>query len=451
MIKRLLLLLFAVPSISYSAPSISNISGTISNGQSIVISGSGFGATGPDIKVFDDFESGTNGSYINSDTSGITSSATVGSWEPCVGCDIYRSTYSTDFAHGGTKSSRQNWTTNMQEGGRFLAETWTTPVTEVYLSYWVYLPSGMSTPDGGFSSPNWKMYWFYETPYPTNDYSTETIYDPPGGGLSFGCVNDCLSNRIVQDFTPFASWSNGQWQRMEIYLKAGATAGAIQEHFTNASYPRTQIVNMTGKTINAGTTGWDTFHIPGFARADTTTNTYYDDIYVATGDGARARVEIGNNSTYSSCTNLAVITPTSWGDTSITATVRTGSFTSGTAYLFVVDALGAVSSGTEITIGGGTSTITCYQDADNDLYGHGVSETVTTCSSGYYESSHFIALTGDCDDSTSTGYGINPGATDICGNSIDEDCSGSDATCVGGSHFGSGYGKLSHGGGRLDR
>lgn len=72
------------------------------------------------------------------------------------------------------------------------------------------------------------------------------------------------------------------------------------------------------------------------------------------------------------------------------------------------------------------STITCYQDADNDLYGHGVSQTVTSCSSGYYEEAHFVSLTGDCNDNNA---GITPEAIDICGNGVDEDCSGSDAVC----------------------
>ena len=47
-------------------------------------------------------------------------------------------------------------------------------------------------------------------------------------------------------------------------------------------------------------------------------------------------------------------------------------------------------------------------DADNDGYGHGVSEEVTTCSSGYYIASHFAALTGDADDNDASVY---PGST----------------------------------------
>lgn len=41
----------------------------------------------------------------------------------------------------------------------------------------------------------------------------------------------------------------------------------------------------------------------------------------------------------------------------------------------------------------------------------------------------------DCDDADNS---INPGATDVCGNSIDEDCSGSDRTCSSGGGSGGG-------------
>jgi len=78
------------------------------------------------------------------------------------------------------------------------------------------------------------------------------------------------------------------------------------------------------------------------------------DVCVAVGPAAMARVEICNNSSYSSATNCAIFTPTSWSNTSITATVRMGSFTNGLAYLFVIDSAGTTSpSGYPITIGGG--------------------------------------------------------------------------------------------------
>jgi hypothetical protein len=69
----------------------------------------------------------------------------------------------------------------------------------------------------------------------------------------------------------------------------------------------------------------------------------FDDVYVAIGTGAQARVEIGDAATYATSKNLSMATVTSWGDTSITATVRQGSFSNlNNAYLYVIDANGSV-------------------------------------------------------------------------------------------------------------
>ena len=116
---------------------------------------------------------------------------------------------------------------------------------------------------------------------------------------------------------------------------------------------------ITGTNITNQITGdlWNTIHFPGFGRKDTNSMLYYDDIYVATGPYAQARVEIGNAPIYNNSTNLAILTPTSWSNSLIVATVRQGSFTSGqTAYLYVFDANGNVNTnGYPVTIGSGAS------------------------------------------------------------------------------------------------
>ena len=78
---------------------------------------------------------------------------------------------------------------------------------------------------------------------------------------------------------------------------------------------------------------------------------YWDELYV---DYTRARVEIGDASTWSACTHREIQIPASWSDTLITATVNTGSFPAGSqGYVYVVDASGVANEhGRPLTIGG---------------------------------------------------------------------------------------------------
>ena len=71
----------------------------------------------------------------------------------------------------------------------------------------------------------------------------------------------------------------------------------------------------------------------------------------------------------------------------------------------------------------GIATNIYYLDFDNDSFGSSLS-TITACSvpAGYVSNSL------DCNDTVSA---INPNATDILDNGIDEDCSGSDASSLG--------------------
>jgi subtilisin family serine protease len=57
-----------------------------------------------------------------------------------------------------------------------------------------------------------------------------------------------------------------------------------------------------------------------------------------------------------------------------------------------------------------------YQDADGDGYGN---EAVTIMACG--QPSGYVAVAGDCNDNNAN---VNPGATEICGNGIDDDCDG---------------------------
>jgi hypothetical protein len=80
-----------------------------------------------------------------------------------------------------------------------------------------------------------------------------------------------------------------------------------------------------------------------------------DDFYIQR--GTLARVEIGDRSSWKSCTWREIQKPSAWSNSSITIQLNRGSFQQGqTAYLYVVDANGTVNSqGYPFTVGGGGS------------------------------------------------------------------------------------------------
>ncbi len=76
----------------------------------------------------------------------------------------------------------------------------------------------------------------------------------------------------------------------------------------------------------------------------------------------------------------------------------------------------------------GCNQATYYRDADGDGYGSPATTKVAcagTAPAGY------AATATDCDDTSAS---VNPGGTDVCGNGVDEDCSGSDFACGGGNN-----------------
>ncbi|MBM3429255.1 MAG: hypothetical protein FJX95_10785, partial [Bacteroidetes bacterium] len=65
--------------------------------------------------------------------------------------------------------------------------------------------------------------------------------------------------------------------------------------------------------------------------------------------------------------------------------------------------------------------LTYYVDADGDGYGAGAAQVLCAVPTSGYSTNNT-----DCNDGNAT---IKPTATEICGNGIDEDCSGSDLNC----------------------
>ncbi|MBI5013942.1 MAG: carboxypeptidase regulatory-like domain-containing protein [Deltaproteobacteria bacterium] len=70
--------------------------------------------------------------------------------------------------------------------------------------------------------------------------------------------------------------------------------------------------------------------------------------------------------------------------------------------------------------------VSWYADPDGDGYGSGVAVTDDTRPAGYFLPSELTSTTGDCNDADPTVY---PDALEVCGDGIDNDCSGLDEPC----------------------
>jgi hypothetical protein len=377
-IQLLILLVVSPCTQALAAPSISIVNGSISEGSTITINGSDFGANGPTIVIFDNFDGGANGEEIYTGYG----SATVGEWDDTGGGDDNNPpVYSNSYKVSGELAMRGDFTVKTSSGtdSSSNANVQNLHFTEAFLSYWFFLPTTSEFP--GSSDDNWKLGWFVYTPGGDEDL---LVFEMLGasGEKDIGC-NNCYiygswpnrSNYVV--LQPNFTFQKGSWYRVQIYVKGTYDDSGKRQLWTlspDESMELTQRMDWTGRQWNEEGNYWNKFILNPWARwCDGCNESYgfFDDAYLATGPYARARVEIGNAESYDSCTNLSICTVTSWQDNSITATVRQGSFSSlESAYLYITDADGTVNTnGYPITVGGTGSEPPSYQcsdGADND-------------------------------------------------------------------------------------
>jgi hypothetical protein len=345
---RTLLIFLLMTSVAIAAPLIEGVSGTVEDSEEIVISGSSFGS-GPTVLLFDDFEGGADGNQLATDL------ATVGSWNN-VQSSAWTS-YSTANKISGSLAARfdsYNYPANLHPVIRADAPA---AFDTFYASWWQIIPSGDITPGCGYGGCNWKTVWVCKDDQCDDADVTIATNAATTSWLLFGNDYPYLYSPYLKDPAGSANdvvTANGVWQRFQFYIK-GATDSSGEERIwqTNSSGNTRLVMDRDRQTLNSGDTNKRLqFFVNGYVRDTPGSHPTFDDVYIAYGGNAQARVEIGNANTYTGCSNLAVCTPTSWGATSIVCTVRQGSFANDdTAYLYVIDEDGLVSDAEEITIG----------------------------------------------------------------------------------------------------
>lgn len=323
----------------FAAPEISGMNGSTYNGGSIIITGYGFGS-GPNVLLFDDFEKGANGNNISIGPG----SAQVGQWDGASGSGG-APRYSNANKISGSLAFNANAASGTQPAYTYIPGG----TRKVFVSSWSLIPEGDNFPgEGGLV--NWKRIWVTGTN--TNDDDQTFPSFVPGSNV-YGTRALVTGNNTQYNRDIALNLLKGRWMRIWFYIDGGTNNNdgvcQIYEMTTQGVQTRTNDIG-----INALYSGgiYERVIINGYTRITNNCHPFFDDVYIAYGDNARARVEIGNNPVYTNCTNLTMATPETWTNNRISAKVWQGRFKpSETAYLFVIDSKGDFSPGYQIKFG----------------------------------------------------------------------------------------------------
>lgn len=349
-------LLLACP--AFAAPQIANVNGTFSEGQTVTLGGLDFGTQGPDIISWDNFESHSLGSRVHQ------SSALIGpNWttqatnDPAV-------TYSGTHSHSGAVAAHVDWS----GGGNIHAFGWAGqgPISSIYISYWRYMQGDYSSnkaeciTNDGYNCNHKQFYLF-------GNISNTPQGMPliPAGTTVWGFYNNVSAdqggwnennNINTKGWTYFNTI--GQMQRWSFWAKLNEPWDCEQNvncngelsYWLDGSLGK-QKTDYRHRFVN-GT--YNDFRLGHMASGfESTAKAWFDDLYIAR---TPARVELCSVGDWpmieASGAHCEVQIVSNWTSSQVQLQFNQGTFANGEqAYLFVIDANGAVSESTQIQVG----------------------------------------------------------------------------------------------------
>ena len=331
LISIAVLILGGISENSFAAPpNITGVSGEIGHKQNVRISGNNFGSkqNGSPLK-YDNFENGSAGRQVLGEGSG--------GWETTTSMgSSYAPSYSTGkVRYNGTQSLYQNFTDgNYTNYIKLSQSTIPSGTRKLYVSGWFNLETG------GAPSRNTKILNMGAC----GGWQTRLdVYPNNGSGHLY--ANDGR----YQDWSPNVSKAlknDGHWHRLEGWLDLGSG-------YRDVSMDLRKVAQISGSFVS-NSCGLTYLLIGHYFATDSGSprpwaKRYWDEIYV---DTTQARVEIGDNADWDSCSHREIQIPTSWSNSSIEVRVNQGTFAKGANnYLFVVNEAGEVSGGYKVTFG----------------------------------------------------------------------------------------------------
>ena len=361
MLIKLMIFLFPIVLLSQS---ISSLSGSIAHDSTLVINGSSFGSKSQAAPVaWDNLEDGS-----------ANTTATVGTWGS-VG-------YPSEIVSASTNEQRSvNSTYNLYadvpgNGNEYAAFRMSSGgAAKWFIQYWFLVGDNWDFEDGNIkimrlwasSTSNLRV----QGPINAVDVVVETSDQSHGGYDDTGCdgggwvpvtssyntVDDALGHTCSGETLPGSvHWRNyesdiddGEWHCFQWEYAEGSAANGVLRWWFDGT------LIFDHDDITTGNTNKYPFIVGWYMSnsSDGNGDFYLVDAYI---DNTWARVEIGDNQIYNNCSHREIQIPTAWSSSEITVTINQGTFAAEeTAYLFVVDSDGDVSSGYEIEIGGTAS------------------------------------------------------------------------------------------------
>lgn len=328
---------------------------SLSDGETLTITTDGtynFGATGPTVAIYDDFASGVAGQSVP------TSSAAIGGWSSQGGSPLL---YATGGRDGNACASIYNstYTPTSANTARVRQNIIDFPSTSEVFACWALnwgSATGSGTPSTWPNSSHLKLIWLANgSAVGTNDGNDIVLYSHNGSGGVIVGGNDSqqyayFNNANAGDLTNF---NFSGWNVYQCWLKGGANptanASTIYGEFSNANHKGSETItnknvfsSSDGNISRAYIVGW----WGNLTANDVGFNPRLDDVYVATGAGAAARVMLGDASTWSACREVWIAPPTAWASNSISCRIpSTGGAVIG-KYLYIFNASNALLNST---------------------------------------------------------------------------------------------------------
>lgn len=314
----------ACTAVIVTPPPSTGSSGSLTQGATATVTGSGFGATGPKVLLWDDFETGSDGAIVQ------LSGARVGKYSTLGGVK-----YTSADKHSGKLAALHHFGTGQDQYSynEFRALHFQTGVGsggKLYVSWYFKINGG--------SGGQLKQFQLWGNPYSSSTYGPGFLISA-GVGLIMTDGN-ATYQEVWHDGTPD---KRGAWQRWEVIAQQDSTPGASDGRVTVNVGEHTVYNVANTKTRDSGSSrSWGEFHEgDGHTNASSYADFLSDELYAQIG---WQRVLLSSTAAIGPSSIVVPQVPTSWADGSISFTVERGALASGQVYVLVFDPNGKLAT-----------------------------------------------------------------------------------------------------------